>query len=119
MDYENGTVETDDSFIPDDSNSLIDGPMGPEGVLELAVNGVPFYPGVVDDGLFHSLSVPVDFGTGYDFIGVLFYGENGAGGIMQLDNADFVIEEQRIPEPATLSLLSLGGLALLRRRKRL
>jgi hypothetical protein len=40
-------------------------------------------------------------------------------GIWQLDNsvAGELRVEYLVPEPATLSLLALGGLALLRRRK--
>jgi len=114
VDYENGTVETGDSFIPDDSVNLITDPVGSEGMLRLANNGAASFPGVVDDGAFHRISVHVDFGGGYDYIGVLFYGENGGSdGLLQLDDVDFVV-----PEPATLSLLGLSALGLLARRRR-
>jgi len=117
VDYENGSAETGDSFIPDDSVNLITDPTGTEGRLVLANNGSPSFSGVVDNGVFQPISVNVDFGTGYDFLGVLFYAENdGSGGILQIDNTQFVV-----PEPGTLlvwSLLAGLGLALARRRRR-
>ncbi len=117
VDYENGTVETGDSFVPNDSVSLITDPVADaEGRLVLANDGAAVFSGVVDNGVFQDISVNVDFGTGYDFIGVVFYAENG-GGLLHLDNVQFA-SSAVIPEPstATLGLFSLAGLGLLRRR---
>jgi len=118
VDYENGTAETGDSFIPDDSVNLITDATGTEGRLVLANNGAAAFPGVVNDGIFNPISVNVDFGAGHDFLGVLFYGEN-SGGILQLDNIQFSQAQAVIPEPSTLliwTLLASLGIAAARRR---
>ena len=104
VDYENGTVQTGDSFIPNDSVNLITDPTGAEGVLILAENGAAVFTGVVDDGAFHNITVNTDFGIGYDFVAIVFHGENG-NGTMELDNVDLV---KPIPEPSTY--LVFGGL---------
>lgn len=115
MDYENGTAQTGDSFIPNASVNLITDTTGSEGVMNLVLNNAAttegVAAGVVLDGSFHTVSVNLDFASGYDNIGVLFYGENDTpDGLMQIDNVQFV------PEPTSFALLSLGGLLVARRR---
>ena len=114
-DLENGTIETGDSFLPNDSVSLITETTGAEGALLLVDNGtVNGSVGVTDGGGFQPITVNVDFGAGFDFVGVVFHGENGTGSTMQIDNVAF----GPIPEPsiAVLGLFGMLGLALRRRR---
>lgn len=113
VDYENGSASTGDSFIPDGSTNLITGtPLGPEGRLVLAENGAALFPGATTDGLWQSLSADLDFGMGFDNLGVLFYGEN-SGGTMQLDNVQFQIQSAAaVSAPSTLALLGLAGFGL-------
>ena len=54
----------------------------------------------------------LDFGaTGYDYVGICFYGEN-SGGTMEIDNVSVV------PEPASLALIAAGLLTLPARRRK-
>jgi len=116
IDYENGTLETGDSFTPNDSVSLITEATGSEGVLLLVSDNSPSFAGVTDGGGFQSITVDIDFGTGFDFVGVLFYGENG-GGTMEIDNVQYAA----VPEPSTIALTALGLVCVvlgLRRRQK-
>lgn len=124
VDFENGTAETGDSFIPNSSVSIISGiTTGTEGRLTLINNGgitaEGTSAGVVLDGSFNTVSVPLDFGTGFDNVGVLFYAENGGtGGSLLVDNADLFMPPVPEPVTASLGLLGLAGLGLVTRRRR-
>lgn len=112
-DLENGTADTGDSFIPDDSVSLISEITGAEGRLVLVNNGSPAFTGVTDGGGFQTIVANLNFNGGFDNLGVLFYGEN-SGGLMEIDNVQFMF----VPEPATASLAMLGLAGLMLRRNR-
>lgn len=105
VDFENTWVSRGDSFTPNGSSSLIDQQTDSEGRLRLAWNGAAVYEGVVNDGISNTATVDLDFGAGFDYIGVLFYGENGGtSGQMALDN----VQISSVSEPATLALLGMA-----------
>lgn len=104
IDFENTWVSRADSFTPNGSTSLINAPTDLEGRLRLAWNGAAVYSDVQDSGVFNTATVDLDFGTGFDYIGVLFYGENGGTGQMVLDN----VQVSAVSEPATLALLGMA-----------
>jgi len=119
VDPENGAYTTGDSFVPNDSVNLIADPVDDgEGRLDLAVNGSPAFAGVLNDGNFNMITVNLDFQSGFDYFGVLFYAESGnAGNVLAIDNV------QVVPGPCSLALLTLGSLgfgafAARRRRRR-
>lgn len=113
VDFENGKASKGDSFIPNGSTSLIAESTGAEGSLVIANNGVAVFGGNTN-GTFATVTASLDFGIGYDNLGVLFYAEN-SGGVLQLDN----VQISKVPAPATLALFGLGlaGLSFSRRQK--
>jgi len=59
-------------------------------------------------------TVPIEYTGGYDRVSVLYEGNSPAGAYVgYVDD----LSVTGVPEPATLSFLALGGLALLRRRR--
>jgi len=66
---------------------------------------------------FDSVSLSADFGTGYDNVAVLFsvsFDRADTASNLEIDNVAFDI----VPEPSSLALLGLGGLALILRRRK-
>lgn len=114
VDLENGDLTAADSFTPGGSSSLIGNgySLDSEGKLTFLNNGVPTIAGLVG-GIQQTISVNIDFGAGYDNIGVYFYGEN-SGGILEIDSVTLT----EVSAPASLGLLGFGLLAcLISRRK--
>ncbi len=109
IDFENGTTDDSkgDTFVPWNSVNLInESGLDSEGRLTIADGGVALFPGAVADGSFNTVTVDLDFGGGYDNIGVLFYGENSVNGVLQIDNVGI---SPAIPEPSFTALVVFVG----------
>lgn len=66
---------------------------------------------------FDSVSLSADFGSGYENVAVVFslsFDRGDTASNLKIDNVAFAA----VPEPSSFALLSLGGLALLRRRRK-
>jgi len=119
LDSGNGEITQNDTLnnVNDATSLITTAGTDAEGGLNIVTQGVADNGfSLTDNGLFQSVSVNLDFGTGYDVIGFIFYGEladNAAtDDILRVDNIAVV------PEPSSLVLALSVGLAFLFLRSR-
>jgi hypothetical protein len=110
----NGELNTGDELndLNDAVNLIAETEVESDGKYKIVENGSFVDGSLSADGTFQSVSVDLDLASGYDVIGVMFYGQT------EYDEDVLMIDNVVVPEPATMAVLGIGGLGVLLRRRR-